>query len=102
MLREVLILGIFTVPVSGAWRVKYRLTSEVDSSEQNWATIYINNGGVIEATHHALGKNGRVRSNVHGGFTLQFREGDSITLRATYVTGVFWGASFCVDFTTKS
>ena len=36
------ISGIFTVPVSGAWRLTYSLESRVDSGESNWAFLYIN------------------------------------------------------------
>ena len=56
------ISGIFTLPVSGAWRVSYSLRSSVVSKKVNHAYLYMNRNQLTETLHDTYSESGLVLS----------------------------------------
>merc|ERR1711860_308493 len=54
--------GIFTVPVSGAWRLSNSMRSTVGSGDVNTAKLYMNGERLDETRHHTYSQTGRVDS----------------------------------------
>ena len=59
-------LGVFTVPVTGVWRVSFSLTSDVNTGNVNWVYIYHNQEKIVEAEHSAYNENNGIVSSTGG------------------------------------
>ena len=92
------ISGIFTVPVSGVWRISFSLTSNVHSGQQNYAFLYFNGDQLDETEHHIGTEVGDVDSTGGRVIILEASAGDSINLRATLVQRELWRINFCAEF----
>ena len=94
------ISGVFTVPVSGVWRVSYSLYSVVNGGDYNWAWIYHNNAQQGETQHSTWSNSGQVISTGAREVTLNARRWDSIYLRTTVMLGEYVDISICFEFNT--
>ena len=46
-----MLLGVFTVPATGVWRVSFSLMSEVNTGQTNYVNIYHNQQRIEETRH---------------------------------------------------
>ncbi len=96
------ISGIFTVPVSGAWRVSYSMRSRVDSWQSNTAYLHMN-GDILYGTEHVTYSESGVVSSTGGRVvTLEASAGDKIELRATSMSSRYYENLYCAEYIPKS
>ena len=95
------ILGIFTVPVSGAWRLTYSMRSSVDSGEYNYCYLYLNGEQMPETRHETHSDNGWVRSTGGRVVTVEASAGDEIEIRTTRMEGHYYNFLYCAEYMTK-
>ena len=93
------ILGIFTVPVSGTWRVRFNVQSMMNSNEEKLLWVYLNSEAVSESLHKSYNSNaGQVTYTGGREIVLDASEGDTISLRTTTMQGIFWEISMCLEY----
>ena len=87
--------GIFTVPVSGSWRVVYSMRSHVQNGKENWAFLYLNGEALPESLYYTYSS-----SHTTGGrvLTLEANAGDTITLR---MDGDYVRIIFCAEYIAR-
>merc|ERR1711860_392085 len=92
--------GIFTVPVSGAWRVSFSMWSRVDTSDTNWAYLYVNGEDLEETAHLTEGGSSIDYVTNTGGreVILEVSAGDTITLGAYRIGNGFYYITFCAEY----
>jgi len=93
--------GIFTVPVSGAWRMSFSLQSHVYSGELNYCYLYINGDQLDETRHYTFSSSDQVDSTGGRDVTLEASAGDKIEIRADVMGGDFYRIIFCAEYLTK-
>ena len=93
------ISGIFTVPVSGAWRVSFSMQSQVQSKEANHAFLYLNGDQLPESKHDTYSSSSLVTTSGRE-VILEARKGDSIKLKMKRGWGYngYWDTSFCAEY----
>ena len=96
------ISGIFTVPVSGTWRVTYSLESWVEIGESNSVWLYLNGRMLPESNHVTSSSSGIVASVGGRVVTLEASAGDSITLMTSQVERVYFRVYFCVELVSSN
>ena len=95
------ISGIFTVPMSGAWKVTFGLKSVTKSGEWNSVFLYLNGQPLQESLHHTYNSDsGTVTSTSGRGVTREANAGDTIELR-TSVDGAYAYINFCAEYIAK-
>ena len=57
-----MLLGVFTVPVAGVWRVSFTLKSYVGTGQRNWVWIYHNQQPLKEIELYTYSEDKVVRS----------------------------------------
>ena len=97
--------GIFTLPVSGTWRISYFLGSAVDSYKFNSARLFFHGIGNYG---NSLDESGHYTESVNGGGTVSTTGGrvvnleasarDNIYIRAGTMGGHFYDIYFCAEF----
>ena len=95
------ISGIFTVPVSGAWRLSYSMRSAVESGEYNLCYLFINGNLLLFTEHYTYSENGNMGSTGGRVVTLEASAGDEIEVRTTHIGGDYLTISFCAEFIPK-
>jgi len=91
--------GIFTVPVSGAWRLSFSMWSLVGSGDFNYCYLFINGEALID--HNTYSQSGAVSSTSGRVVTLEASAGDNIEIRTTEMTGTYWDILYCAEFIPK-
>ncbi len=92
------------MPVSGAWRVSYDLTSLVHSGEVNRVFVHLNDKKLWRTEHHTTStykSDGRVSSTGGRDWTFDASVGDTFYLKATNMDGKFEFINFCAQFIPK-
>ena len=92
------ISGIFTVPVSGAWRVSYHMESRVDGGNPNYCYLYIN-GDKLPETSQTYSESRVVTSTGGRVVTLEASAGDKIEIKATQMDGIYRYVQYCAEYT---
>ena len=95
------ISGIFTVPVSGTWKMSYSLRSEVNSDEDNYCKIYINGNMLWETDYYTYSETGRVSSSGGRVVTMEASAGDKIEIRADRMDGFLYYILYCAEYIPK-
>ena len=100
------ISGIFTVPVSGAWRISYSLQSSgrgvaLIRDEKNIAVLYKNGNSLQGTQYYSASSDGWVASTGGRVVNMEANAGDRIDLRATRIDDIFWDILFCAEFIPK-
>ena len=94
--------GIFTLPVSGTWRISYFLGSYVDSGKFNsaWLFFHGNGNSLDESSHYTESVNGGGTVSSTGGrvVNLEASAGDRIYIRANTMGGHYYDIYFCAEF----
>jgi len=93
--------GIFTVPVSGAWRVTYSMYSTVDSGDLNFCYLYRNGERLDETSHTTNSESGTVRSTGGRVVTLEASAGDKIEIRTETMRGSYYDILYCAEYIPK-
>ena len=89
------------MPVSGAWRLSYSMSSHVAYGNSNYAFIYINGNKLPETEHKIYGDIGR-GDHISGRVViLEASAKDTIELRATRMHGEYSGINFCAEHIFK-
>jgi len=93
--------GIFTVPVSGAWRLSYNMESRVPGGPGEWNTayLYLNDQQLPETDHYS--QSGAVSSTGGRVVTLEASAGDEIEIRTTSMDGSYGQILYCAEFIPK-
>ena len=92
-------LGVFTVPVTGVWRVSFSLTSDVNTGNVNWVYIYHNQEKIVEAEHSAYNENNGIVSSTGGRELITRAErGDTFHLGTKGMKGGFYNIITCFEF----
>ena len=95
------ISGIFTVPVSGTWRVTFSLKSSVNLG-LNWAFLYLNGHPLSETLHRTKSPGGWINFTSGREVTLEASAGDTIEIRVDQVeNGHYENIYLCVDYIPK-
>ena len=96
------ISGIFTVPVSGAWRVTFSMRSVVNSGDGNFCYLYINGARLYETQHYTYSESdGEMVSTGGRVVTLEASAGDNIEIRATRMDGIYYEILYCAEYIPK-
>ena len=99
------ILGIFTVPVSGAWRMSFSLWDWVNTGDQNYCYFHINGQALYELRHNTYTYSSTATGVVHssGGrvVTVDARAGDKIEIRATVMDFRYFNIMYCAEYIPK-
>jgi len=93
--------GMFTVPLSGVWRVTFSMESAVESEDRNIAYLFLNGHMLDETRHYTISTSGRVSSTSGLVVTLEASAGDTISLRTTVLDGWYNYINFCVEYLPK-
>ena len=94
-------LGIFTVPVSGAWRVSFSLVSKVWSGYEMKAQLLLNDRGILESAHHTYSGLHPKYSTGGREVTVEASAGDTIYLKALDMGGEYTHIYFCAEYIPK-
>ena len=95
------ISGIFTVPVSGTWRMTLNMYSRVDSGDYNYSYLYRNGQELYETFHDTFSGSGEVRSTGGRMVTLEASAGDQLAIVATKMDGSYWYIMYCAEYIPK-
>ena len=96
------IAGIFTVPVSGAWRLTLSLMSWVDLGEYNFCYLYINGDRLdILWMHYTASSYGLVQSTGGRMLTVEASTGDKLEIRIDRIDGRYYNIQYCAEFIPK-
>ena len=95
------ISGIFTVPVSGLWKMTFSLESLVHSGFGNDAYLYINGEQLVETQHYTYSESGEVTSTGSRVVTKEASAGDQIEIRTTRMDGTLYRILYCAEFIPK-
>ena len=93
--------GIFTVPVSGAWKISFSLLSKQESGEFTKAGIHFNGNIMYETVHRTYSASGKVESTGGRVVTQKASAGDQIEIRTTSMEGTYFYVLFCVEYISK-
>ena len=93
--------GIFTVPVSGAWRLTYSVASLVNSGETNYCYLYLNGDLLTETKHWTYSETGQVMSTGGRVVTVEASAGDKIEVRAYEMDGYYYQILYCAEYIPK-
>ena len=97
--------GIFTVPVSGAWRMSFSLWDWVNTGDQNYCYFHINGQALYELRHNTYTYSSTATGVVHssGGrvVTVDARAGDKIEIRATVMDFRYFNIMYCAEYIPK-
>ena len=95
------ISGIFTVPVSGVWRLTFSMWSRVSTGDVNLAWLFINGRPVNESQQHTFSSSSTLYSTDGREVTREFSQGDNIELRTTTMDGGYTSINFCAEYVPK-
>ena len=76
-----LIAGIFTVPMTGTWRISFSLMSLLNTGDYNYAYLYHNGQLIPETLHKTHSNSGEVWSTGGREILVTAQQGDTLTLR---------------------
>lgn len=93
--------GIFTVPLTGFWKVTYSMESVVNSYRGNSAMLY-NNGDMVRGSeHNTSSESGVVRSTGGRELIMELSQGENIDLRTYQMDGKYYHVNFCAAYIPK-
>ena len=95
------ILGIFTVPMSGVWRVTFSMMAGMITGHDNRAFLFINGDQVDESLYYTYSQTGLMHSTGGRELSREFNQGDTIELRATGMDGYYFYINYCAEYVPK-
>ena len=90
--------GVFTVPVTGVWRVSFSLRSYVQNRQKNFVYIYHNQQQIEETIHSAYSETSVVYSTGGRELVTKAARGDTFHLGTTRMGGAFHQIIACFEF----
>ena len=93
-----LILGTFTVPVSGAWRVWYNFWSSTDKEKRNVGAIYKNSKKIEETEYRTSGWNSGLWETVGKELLFHAKKGDTFFLKTEATDNGIYNVNTCFEF----
>jgi len=90
--------GVFTVPVTGVWRVSFSVQSTVTTEQRNWVYIYHNQQKIEETRHYTNSGDGYVRSTGGRELITRAERGDTFHLGTGYLQNYFYYIITCFEF----
>ena len=96
------ISGIFTVPVSGAWRISYSIQSNVGRGEGNYSWLSLNGNQLQESQYVTfIESDGLARSTGGRVLTLEASAGDTIEMKTGAIDHDYRYIILCVNYISK-
>ena len=95
------ISGIFTVPVSGVWRMTFSMTSFVRFGEGNLAILHLNGNKVEGSQYYTYCDAKEVDSTGGRQVLMEFKQGDNIDIRTTRMDYKYHNINFCAEYVPK-
>ena len=92
------ISGLFTVPMSGTWRVHFSARSNLWGGKQNEAIIFHNDKEITETIHHTYAGKDVVSSTGGREVTLDAKAGDTLSLRTKIFDNKFYRILTCFEY----
>ena len=96
-----MLLGVFTVPVAGVWRVSFSLVSTLDSGQfghYNYVYIYHNQQKIEETRHSTHSKDALVFSTGGRELITRAEQGDTFHLGTMKMDYIFYEIITCFEF----
>ena len=90
--------GVFTVPVTGVWRVSFSLESKVNAGQFNYVYICHNQQMIDETQYRTHSKDARVYSTGGRELITRAERGDTFHLGTKYMRNNFWKIITCFEF----
>ena len=90
--------GVFTVPVTGVWRVSFTLRSEVTSGQWNNVYVYHNLQKIEETRHETYSRDELVNSTGGRELITRAEQGDTFHLGTGGMRGSFDRIITCFEF----
>ncbi len=90
--------GVFTVPMTGVWRVSFSLESKVTTGQWNWVYIYHNQQQIAETEHDTYSEYKRVDSTGGRELITRAERGDTFHLDTGIMKGWFNNIIACFEF----
>ena len=97
-----LIAGIFTVPMTGSWRISFSLGSRVLIGDHNYVYLYHNGEQMPETQHDTYSQSGSVYSTGGREILVTAQQGDTLTLGSGGVDNAFANILTCFEYNTNS
>ena len=89
---------MFTVPVTGVWRVSFSLRSRVNTGEVNDVFIYHNQQKIEETRHETYSRDELVNSTGGRELVTRAERGDTFHLSTWRMDGWFFHIITCFEF----
>ena len=90
--------GVFTVPVTGVWRVSFSLWSQLNTDQWNSVFIYHNQEKIRETEHNTYSKRYKAASTGGRELITRAERGDTFHLHAVTMKGNFYKLITCFEF----
>ena len=90
--------GVFTVPVTGVWRVSFSLQSAVDTGQYNHVYIYHNQQKIEETRHNTYSEYNWVYSTGGRELITRAERGDIFHLGTEKMDDEFYKIITCFEF----
>ena len=87
--------------MSGAWRVTFSLWSLTHSGQSNTAWLHLNGQAMEETYYRTYSSSGSVYTTGGRELIMEAREGETIELRATYMSGFYFQVIYCAEYISK-
>ena len=87
--------------MSGAWRVTFSLWSLTHSGQSNTAWLHLNGQALEETYHRTYSSTGSVYATGGREVTLEASAGETLELRATYMSGFYFQIIYCAEYIPK-
>ena len=93
-----MIPGVFTVPVTGVWRVSFSLQSDVNNGQYNHVYIYHNQQMIQATQHRTYSKDARMYSTGGRELITRAEQGDTFHLGTMKMDYIFYEIITCFEF----
>ena len=90
--------GVFTVPLTGVWRVSFSLRSYVNTGQKNWVYIYHNQQKIGETYHYTYSEYYKMYYTGGRELITRAEQGDTFHLGTWGMGGNFYQIITCFEF----
>ena len=90
--------GVFTVPVTGVWRIFFSLKSGVNTGQENFVSLYHNQEKIEESRHASYSQFYRVASTGGRELIMKAEQGDTVFLGTEKLDNGYYGIITCFEF----
>ena len=90
--------GVFTVPVTGVWRIFFSLKSGVNTGQENFVSLYHNQEKIEESRHASYSQFYWVASTGGRELIMKAEQGDTVFLGTEKLDNGYYGIITCFEF----